>query len=106
MVKDAQSSGCTPPFPTTPPPPPDRAVVVKDAHRGLELISAVQEAVNDPSPGVAALGLRSLSAMCEHDVLDFYLAFKVGMRGARWRASSSDCGATHLLFHGTFCSRS
>ena len=50
---------------------------MKDAHRGLELISAVQEAVHDPSPGVAALGLRSLSTMCEHDVLDFYLAFKV-----------------------------
>ena len=80
-------------------------MVLKDAHRGLELISAVQEAVNDPSPGVAALGLRSLSVICEHDVLDFYLAFKVRMRGGVGGGRKMEsCGTTHPSFSGAFYS--
>ena len=54
----------------------DRSIVEKDPFRGLELVSAVQEALHDPSPCVSALGLRALGIMCETEVLDFYKAFK------------------------------
>ncbi|KAG1676514.1 hypothetical protein FOA52_000057 [Chlamydomonas sp. UWO 241] len=57
-----------------------RAVIRKDVSRGLELISAVQDACVDKSHSVAALGLQSLAAMCEQDVLDFYKAWGVVAR--------------------------
>ena len=57
--------------------PSYRTVVQKDTYRGLELVSAVQDSIKDPSPSVAALGIRALAILCEHEVLDFYTAFKV-----------------------------
>ena len=62
----------------------NRRVILKDPYRGLELVSAVQESILDPSPSVSALGLRALAAMCGAQVLDFYKAFKVCWWIIRW----------------------
>lgn len=51
-----------------------------DAHRGLDLIPALQQVVTDPDPGVASLGLQALALLCAADVLDFYTAWRVVVR--------------------------
>ena len=71
----------------------NRRVILKDPYRGLELVSAVQESILDPSPSISALGLRVLTAMCEAQVLDFYKAFKV--------CSSADLGSGGQIFFFT-----
>ncbi|KAL6756318.1 hypothetical protein V8C86DRAFT_3026801 [Haematococcus lacustris] len=59
-----------------------------DPDRGVELVGAIQrcliwlwpcsqDAVLDPSPDVAALGLGALAPLCHADVLDFYKAWRV-----------------------------
>ncbi|GAX85958.1 hypothetical protein CEUSTIGMA_g13374.t1 [Chlamydomonas eustigma] len=54
-----------------------RSVVLKDPSQGLELVSAIQDAVQDSSPLVSSLSLNVLREMCDAGVLDFYKAWKV-----------------------------
>ncbi|KXZ46761.1 hypothetical protein GPECTOR_41g726 [Gonium pectorale] len=68
-----------------------RAVCDRDPGRGVELVSALQQAITDgapPSaglpgrraegcPAAAALGLEALGCLAEEDVVDFYSAFRV-----------------------------
>ncbi|GIL62056.1 hypothetical protein Vafri_16372, partial [Volvox africanus] len=76
----------------------------RDPGRGVELVSALQQAIRDPDcPAAAALGLEALAVLAEEDVLDFYTAYRVVHRwhpslpadplvASRWAA---------LLAHGS-----
>ncbi|GLI61002.1 hypothetical protein VaNZ11_003262, partial [Volvox africanus] len=55
-----------------------RAVCDRDPGRGVELVSALQQAIRDPDcPAAAALALEALAVLAEEDVLDFYKAYRV-----------------------------
>lgn len=54
-----------------------RDVLAGNSSRGLELLGTLTACLQDPSPGVAALGLSSLALLLERDDLDFYKAWPV-----------------------------
>ncbi|KAL3139450.1 hypothetical protein ABBQ38_003780 [Trebouxia sp. C0009 RCD-2024] len=54
-----------------------RDVCRHDSSRGVELVRAIQECVEDPYEAVAALGLQAIALLCEDDVLEFYAAWRV-----------------------------
>ncbi|KAL0024565.1 hypothetical protein WJX79_008006 [Trebouxia sp. C0005] len=54
-----------------------RDVCDHDSTRGLELVRAIQECVEDQCESVAALGLQAIALLCEDDVLEFYAAWRV-----------------------------
>ncbi len=50
---------------------------MSDGGRALELVRCIQDALQDSSPHVAALGLDALGRLCEDDAVDFYTAWRV-----------------------------
>jgi hypothetical protein len=53
------------------------SIVMKDPAQGLDLVSAIQESLEDASPCVSALSLIVLRNMCASGVLDLYKTWKV-----------------------------
>lgn len=49
----------------------------KDADCGVELVLSIQECIESKDPSIRALGLQSLSWLCQSDVIDFYTAWAV-----------------------------
>ncbi|KAL0048382.1 hypothetical protein WJX82_001959 [Trebouxia sp. C0006] len=54
-----------------------RDVCDHDSTRGVELVRAIQECMEDKCESVAALGLQAIALLCEDDVLEFYAAWRV-----------------------------
>uniref|UniRef100_A0A0A9GX46 DUF3730 domain-containing protein n=1 Tax=Arundo donax TaxID=35708 RepID=A0A0A9GX46_ARUDO len=52
-------------------------VCKKNPDRGVDLILSVSFCIESSDSVVQALGLESLSYLCEADVVDFYMAWKV-----------------------------
>ncbi|WIA35785.1 hypothetical protein OEZ86_004174 [Tetradesmus obliquus] len=67
--------------------------------RGLELLGSLTACLQDPAPGVAAIGLTALDTLLERDDLDFYKAWPLVAKA--WRAGCcclwGGCGALVVL---------
>lgn len=49
-----------------------RDICAEDGGRGLDLLPALQSALHDPHPYVAALALETVATLCDQDCLDFF----------------------------------
>ena len=67
-----------------------RDVCVADPRRGVGLVQAVEAALGDPHPGVAALGMDALAALIDGDALSFYGAWPVV--AGRWHSPPGAVG--------------
>mmetsp|Transcript_12810 Transcript_12810/g.35976 ORF Transcript_12810/g.35976 Transcript_12810/m.35976 type:complete len:921 (-) Transcript_12810:2966-5728(-) len=54
-----------------------RDICRDDGNKGVQMVTAIEQAISDSHPGVVALGLDALCSLCGSDHLCFYGAYRV-----------------------------